>query len=48
MVDVLRHREFTPIALISLTLEMVGTAGEGITTARRHLGDSKTISIILK
>jgi len=34
-------------ALISLTLGMVGTAGEGITTARRYLGETKTISIAL-
>jgi len=36
-----------PSAFISSSLGMVGTAGRGITTARRHLGDTKTISIDL-
>jgi len=49
MVDVLRTENVllivTPGTFISWTLGMAGTAGGGITTARRLLGDTKTISI---
>jgi len=38
----------TPSALISSTFGMVETTGEGITTLRRHLGDTKTITIDLR